>query len=395
MKILTLSTVYPSPSKPSFGTFVRARLQHVGETASVRVLAPVPLLDYRLHETHFRPSGPGMCRDENLTVYQPRWLHIPGGGFLNGCLLFLQTLRIALRLDREARVDLIDSHFGHPDGIAAALLARTLRRPLTVTLRGNETLHGSLRFRRMAMAWALRRAAAVITVSEALRRYAISLGVAPERTKTIPNGVDVSIFHRGQSHPAVRRLVALSAGFLIERKGYDRLIRAIAALRARGIECELEIAGGPSGEPAYEAELHRLVAELRLEKAVRFLGAVTPFRLAELMSQAGVFCLASSREGWPNVVHEALACGAPVVATDIGGVPEMIPSPEYGLVVPAGDQASLEQALERALRTEWDRDVIARWGQSRSWQNVSAEVLELFDHIVRESRTRACEPSLD
>lgn len=386
MKILTLSTVFPSPSKPSFGTFIRARLQQVARTESVRVLAPVPLVDYRLHEIHFRAKAPAKRHDEKLTVYQPRWLYLPGGGFLNAWFLFLQTLRTALRLDREARIDLIDSHFCHPDGIAAALLAHFLQRPLTITLRGNETLHGSFRFRRLAMAWAMRRAAAVITVSEALRKYAISLGVAPERAKTIPNGVDVSIFRPRQLNAQVRRHVVLSAGFLIERKGYDRLIRAVASLRARGIECELEIAGGSSGEPAHEAELHRLVHEFHLEKAVHFLGPVTPVRLAELMSQAGVFSLASSREGWPNVVHEALACGAPVVATNIGGVPEMIPSSEYGLVVPAGDQAALEDALEHALGKQWNRDAIAAWGQARSWQNVSVEVLELFEQVVNERR---------
>src|SRR6185295_5597344 len=137
-----------------------------------------------------------------------------------------------------------------------------------------------------------------------------------------------------------------SAGYLIERKGYHRLIPAVAALRSRGIPCELHIAGGPGGESAYETGLRKMVAELHLESAVRFLGAVSPSRLAELMSEAGVFCLASSREGWPNVVNEALACGAPVVATDIGGVPEMIPSGQYGLIVPAGVQQALERSLE-------------------------------------------------
>jgi teichuronic acid biosynthesis glycosyltransferase TuaC len=383
MNILTLSSVFPSPAYPSFGAFIRMRQMHVGAAASVRVLAPVPLLDYRLRKTRFRSDVPLERQDENLTVYQPRWFYLPGAGFLNAGLMFLQMLPTTLRLDREARIDLIDSHFAHPDGIAAALLARFLNRPFTVTLRGNETLHGSFRFRRMAMGWALRRAAAVITVSEPLRKYAISLGVAPARIKTIPNGVDVSIFHTRSDLSQVRKHVVLSAGYLIERKGFHRLIRAVAALRARGVACELEIAGGPGGETAHEGALHRMVGELGLENAVRFLGPVAPAGLAELMSRAGVFCLASSREGWPNVVHEALACGAPVVAADVGGVRDLIPSPDYGMVVPAGDQPALEQGLEAALQKNWARDSIARWGQSRSWEKVSAEVLDLFDKVAR------------
>src|SRR5690349_2562663 len=161
--------------------------------ASIRVLAPVALFDYRLRE--FRRGVPQRRPDGNLAVYHSWWLYPPAGGVFNAACLFLGILWPAIRLDRESRIDLIDAHFGQPDGVATALLARVLRRPFTVTLRGNETLHGSFGLRRRAMAWALRRAARVITVSEALRQYAISLGVAPERAKTIPNGVDISIFH--------------------------------------------------------------------------------------------------------------------------------------------------------------------------------------------------------
>ena len=349
MNILTISTVFPNPAHTNFGLFVRARLEHMGRLASIRVLAPVPLVDYRLRELHFRSRIPRCRNDGTLTVYHPRWLYPPAGGFLNAIFLFLRLLWPVLRLDRQWRVDVIDAHFAHPDGVASAMLAAILRRPFTVTLRGNETAHGVFRLRRWGMARALRRAARVITVSEALRRYAISLGAAPERVKTIPNGVDASVFHpRGA---AVEKHIILSAGYLIELKGHHHLIRAVSALRSRGIPCELRIAGGPGGAAAYEAELRRLVAELQLESAVNFLGAVPPSRLAELMSGSGVFSLASAREGWPNVVHEAMACGAPVVATDIGGVPEMIPSEAYGFVVPAGDPAALESALEKALST--------------------------------------------
>ena len=101
------------------------------------------------------------------------------------------------------------------------------------------------------------------------------------------------------------------------------------------------------------------------------------------MSAADLFCLASSREGWPNVVNESLACGTPVVATDIGGVPDMLPSPEYGLIVPPNDQASLDQALCHAFSMRWDREAIARWGQSRSWEHVASEVLQQLAQTLR------------
>jgi glycosyltransferase involved in cell wall biosynthesis len=102
-----------------------------------------------------------------------------------------------------------------------------------------------------------------------------------------------------------------------------------------------------------------------------------------MMTAADVFCLASSREGWPNVVNEALACATPVVTTDVGGAPDMVPGEEYGFVVPAGDGEALGAALRRALTKDWDRKAIAAWGGSRSWSNVAAETFEVLHAAAR------------
>ncbi len=385
MNILTLSTTFPNPAEPAFGIFVRARMERAGALANVRVVAPVAWIDYsRASGALFRPRPPEQRRDGTLAVYHPAWFYPPLGGALNAAFLFARCLRLARRLDREARIDVIDAHFGHPDGVAAALLGAALNRPFVVTLRGNETMHASYAFRRKAISWALRRAAGVITVSAPLREFALSLGAAPDRVAVIPNGVDTSIFYpRPRSRPKGGAKVILSAGYLIERKGHHHLIRAAKRLRERGVRCEVWIAGGPGREGQFEERLRGLTAELDLVDAVQFLGAVPPSRLGELMSEADVFCLASSREGWPNVVNEALACGTPVVATRIGGVPELVPSPEYGIIVEPGDQQGLEAALEAALSREWNREAIARWGQSRSWDNVAREVVAFLEQAIK------------
>jgi glycosyltransferase involved in cell wall biosynthesis len=182
------------------------------------------------------------------------------------------------------------------------------------------------------------------------------------------------------------RPVILSAGYLIERKGHHRVILALAELRRRGSDAELWIVGGPGREGSFENEIREHVRKCGLTDAVRFTGPVTQTALAEIMSAADVFCLATSREGWPNVVHEALGCGAPAVATDVGGIQDMLPGPEYGFVVPAGDQESLTSALGRALNTKWDRERIAAWGGSRSWRQVAAETAE----VLREAAAGHC-----
>lgn len=385
MHILTLSTTFPNPQEPGLGIFVQSRLERAAAWAQVRVVAPVALADYsRVSGKLFRSGLPLRRTEGRLEILHPRWLYPPKGGALNAACLFARCWPLVRRLDRESRIDLIDAHFGHPDGIAAALLSAAMRRPFVVTLRGNETMHARFPARRAALRWALRRAAGVIAVSGALRDFAVSLGAPAPRVAVIPNGVDTAIFHPRPRHgrsDGVR--VVLSAGYLIERKGHHHVMRAVARLRARGIACELWIAGGPGREGAFEGTLRRLAADLGLQEAVRFWGAVSPEKLAELMSESDVLCLASSREGWPNVAQEALACGTPVVATRVGGIPEMIPSPEFGLIVEPGGGEALEAALETALWREWNREAIARWGTSRSWESVAREVVDFWEQAAR------------
>src|SRR5579871_1552341 len=114
MNILSFSTVFPNPLNPQLGLFVRARVRHMASLASVRVLAPVPVVDYRMRKWS-QPTEP--CRrDGDLTVYHPKWFYPPFGGAGNALFLFLQTIPTALRLNREQRIDVIDAHFGHPEG---------------------------------------------------------------------------------------------------------------------------------------------------------------------------------------------------------------------------------------------------------------------------------------
>lgn len=130
-----------------------------------------------------------------------------------------------------------------------------------------------------------------------------------------------------------------------------------------------------------------MVERLGLGEVVHFVGAVSHGALAEYMTAGDVLCLASSREGWPNVVHEAMACGCPVVATDVGGVPDMIPEAAYGRVVPIADEAALRGALAEAAQVDWDRAAIAEWGHRRTWSAVAQEALQQLRAAELEGRS--------
>jgi predicted glycoside hydrolase/deacetylase ChbG (UPF0249 family) len=286
----------------------------------------------------------------------------------------------------------LDAHFAHPDGVAVAFAAFILRKPFIVTVRGSELRHQQFRMRRFWMAWALRRAARVVAVSDNLRKFALEMGADPNRVRVIPNGIDSDLFFprdrmfcRTKHGISSETRIILSAGDLAEIKGHHLIIRALEALRTEGVDAKLLIAGGVGRSGRYADGLRREVATRGIEDHVRFLGEVRQSELAELMSAADVFCLASSREGCPNVVTEALACGTPVVANDVGAVRRLVPTEQYGYVVPLDEPQALHRALRNGLSRTWDRESIASWGASRPWRKVADEMVTEIRQVTAEA----------
>jgi len=396
LNVLSLSTEFPNPSEPGKGLFVRARLEALALYTRLLVVAPIATLDYA------NPGGdllaavrvPRERKERSLQVMHPRWLYPPYGGWANAFFLSVRLLPILARLRARRPINVIDAHFAHPEGVAAVLLGRLFDLCVVVTIRGSELRYRRHPFRRFWMSWSLRRADGVIAVSDGLRELAIDLGVDPRRVRTVPNGIDASLFFRRDRLTCRARhgisekdRVILSAGDLAELKGHHRIIAALKTLNDRGVRARLLIAGGIGRSGRYAEALRREVRAGRLEDQVTFLGEVTQTVLAELMSAADVFCLASASEGWPNVVNEALACGTPVVATDVGAARQMVDSGECGFVVPVGDRDALVSALCDALIARWDHGAISARGRSRSWTRVAEEVLDHIRAAVAERST--------
>lgn len=393
LRVLTLSSVFPNPKEPDHGTFIRYRMQAVARLADVKVIAPLASVDYSDPRRQWFGNHrvPASRMDGPIEVMHPRWLFPPFGTPWNGRCLYWRLAGLMAKIRKQYAFDLLDVHFGFPDGLAGARLAARLGCPFVLTVRGNEPIFGRGAAHRRAMAEAFGQAARVLAVSEELRRYAIELGVDPARTRTVPNGIDAEFFYPRDRAACRERLgiapgerVILSAGRLVEAKGHHLIIQALRQLGEQGIAARLLIAGGPCREDRFEQELRQTPARVGMEDHVTFLGHTPREQMVELMSAADVLCLASFAEGWPNVVHEAQACGAPVVATAVGGVPDMIPSEQFGYVVPAKNVEALGDALQKALSRPWDRKAISDWGRSRSWEQVAGEVVEAMRQAVAE-----------
>lgn len=391
--MLSLTTVFPRPGDESHGLFVRARLLAAAELAEIHVLNPVAVVEYGNAGRPFPPlrAIPPLRRDGPLTIHHPRWFYPPLMNAANPLWLDLCVRPAARRIRSSFSFDLIDAHWGHPEGGTAARLARAFGVPFTITFRGNEEDHARHPARRRALAAACRQASGIIAVSESLATLAVSFGAAPARVRVIPNGLDSAIFHPrpqadsragfGMDAPGPH---LLSAGHLIELKGHHQLIQALPLLHAQGVPAHLWIAGGPGRGSDFAPALHRAAQDSGLAAFIHFLGVLPPESLACAMSASDLFCLASRREGWPNVVNEALACGSPVVAASVGAIPEMLASPDLGVIVGNNDPASLAAGVRQALSRPWDRAAIARHGQSRAWSQTAREVLTVWQESIQE-----------
>lgn len=390
IRTLLFSTLYPSSARPVHGIFVETRLRELLRTGEVetKVLAPVPWFpstDARWGEWAKMAATPARETRNGIDVLHPRYPVVPKVGMTVAPLLLAAAAIGPLRrLQAEGfDFDLIDAHYFYPDGVAAALLARLLRKPLAITARGTDlNLIPRHALPRRMIRWAARRADASIGVSQALVDVLRGWNIDPSRLHAMRNGVDLKRFRPLPREQMRRELglngapLLLSVGNLLELKGHHLLIDALQALESRYPEARLVIVGqGPERRSLEERAHARGVAQ-----RVSFAGVVPNDELARWYSAADVLVLASRREGWPNVLLEAMACGTPVVATSVGGVPEIIAS-HVGVLLPERGVLPLKTALCQLLSAPPPRSVVRAYAENFGWEHTSQAQLALFSRL--------------
>jgi glycosyltransferase involved in cell wall biosynthesis len=393
--IVVFSSLFPSPAQPNAGVFVRERMFRVGAHVPLCVVAPTPWFPFqsliRRWRPHFRPTPPGFVEQQGISVWYPRFLSFPGVlKSLDGFFMALGALPRMRRLRQEGRLDLIDAHFAYPDGYAATLIGRWLKVPVTITMRGTEVRHAVTPGLRERLTTALASAQQVFSVSDALRQLALGLGISGSKVVVVGNGVDAQRFQPMDRSACRQALdlqpaapVLVSVGGLVERKGFHRVIEVLPDLVAALPDLVFLIVGGPSAEGDNRAELQAQVERLGLQRHVRFLGTRKPEDLSEVLSAADVFVLATRNEGWANVFLEAMACGLPVVTTDVGGNREVVCRQELGTVVPFGDAVALRAALDAALQHPWNRGAIRSYAEQNAWDGRVQILVSTFSRLTQ------------
>ena len=393
LRTLLFSSLYPSSVRPGHGIFIETRLRELLSSGAVetKVIAPVPWFystDPRHGDYALMARTPLREQYQGVDVLHPRYLLPPRVGMtIAPFSMALGAIGSIRQLIRDGfDFDLVDAHYFYPDGVAAALIARWIGKPYVITARGSDLhLLPQYRLPRAMIKWAARNAAASIGVARALVDVLADWGLASEHLHVMRNGVDLQRFAPVDQTQARQQLalqgapILLSVGRLVELKGHHIAIEALREVLVAYPNALLVLVG----QGAERAALEALAVQLGVSSHVFFAGARSNTELKTWYSAADVLVLASSREGWANVLLESMACGTPVVAMRTGGTPEVVQDPVAGLLVDERAAGPLAAKVIGLLRHYPDRSAVRRYAQGFSWQATTDAQLDLFRQIVR------------
>ncbi|HTW69545.1 MAG TPA: glycosyltransferase family 4 protein [Acetobacteraceae bacterium] len=387
LHLLTFSTLFPNAARANHGVFVENRLRHLVASGGARstVVAPVPWFPSRaawFGDWARHAAAPREEQRHGLRVLHPRYPLVPRVGMsLAPLLQYRALLPIVRALHARDAFDAIDAHYLYPDGVAAVWIGRRLDLPVVVTVRGTDvTLIPRYAVPRRLIRGALGGAAALISVSEALRQGLVALGAPPAKVTVLRNGVDTRLFRPPADRAASRaalglsRPTLLSVGLLIERKGHHVTIEAMRQLPDYGL---LIVGEGPE-----QARLAGLIEQYRLSDRVHLLGPRPHADLPQLYGAADALVLASSREGWANVLLESMACGTPVVASNIPGNPEVVRDAAAGVIVEANTADGIAAAVRRLFAAPPARDATRAYAERYGWEETTEGQLALFRRLT-------------
>jgi teichuronic acid biosynthesis glycosyltransferase TuaC len=394
--VQVVTTFFPNSAQPRRTLFVKNLVVAMRRLCRVNIIAPLPWAPPGWKSRHWSGVSRVPRREtvDGIELQHPRFLAPPALSVLHGLgfgVGVLGPMRRAALADPDLVVHV---HCAFPDGVGAALAARVLGLRYVITAHGSDiNVHGARALLRRQIRWALRHASGVIAVSGALREKVVAL--IPEiaaRTAVIPcAGFDPSNFLprnridcRAKLGLSTEDRIVLFIGNLVPVKGLNVLLKAWAKLRTGS-----DLGAGAMtlvlvGEGQLRGELQQLAQTLGIAAEVRFVGGVPQSQVASWIGAANLVCLPSHSEGMPNVVVESLASAVPVVATAVGGIPDIIVDGENGYLTQPGDADALAAVLRRALSATWDHTRIARSAEKMTWATLARKNVEFIKSLNKE-----------
>jgi glycosyltransferase involved in cell wall biosynthesis len=381
MKIAYISNYFPSSAEPSQGRSAYQTLRVLARDSELRVFYP-----HSSYPSLLKPRSRSFGRLD--ASYSPpdvkaSYFDYPAIPLISRPFNGWMAARALLPAVRAFAPDVIFSCFLYPDGYAAIKIGKALGVPVVVMSIGSDINRIGDSISAMMTRTVLRKADFVVTVSGDLCQKAVAMGASPEKVRAIVNGCDLTVFHARDRLEARRKLgidpaaeAVIYIGRMDVKKGLRELVEAAASLHSERPNLHAYLIGeGP--------DRHLIQSAIQASNAAGYIHAMHGCAFDDVavwMAAADLVTLPSYMEGCPNVVLEALASGRPVVATSVGGIPEIL-SDACGGLVPPRDAYALAQALASVLDKTWDADAISAHG-SRSWETVAAELNEIFVSLV-------------
>lgn len=390
MKLLLFTNLFPTPIDPQRGVFTLQLASRLARHSEVTVVCPLPWFP-RLKLAGFDryrqyAEVPIRYRIADIEVHSPKYPLLPRVSENHHAMLMaLVTGRYLRRLHATRQFDVVNSQWLYPDSVAADRIFTDLDIAHVATGLGCDVNHDlSTPKKGRQILPALDRCDAVTVVANSMRTLLVDRGIDARKVFTIPNGIDHDRF-KAMDKAECRKVlgmkpdgpVVLYVGRLSEEKSVATLLDAVSTLCNEGISLNLYIVGtGP-----LEASLRSDARKLGIEQYLYFIGNVPHEEVRRWISAADYLCLPSLREGCPNVVLEALACGKPVIASRVGAVPDLV-NQDSGRLFAPGDTADLADALRSALNSRWEADKIANSVRGLTWERAADQYLEVFRQAI-------------
>ncbi|TLU65769.1 glycosyltransferase family 4 protein [Thalassotalea litorea] len=377
--VLIITNLYPSSWDPSRATFNKQQFDRLAKYFSIKILVPVAWPQWLKLSAKEKSEGEGMVR------YRP-FFYTPKIGYsMFSVFMLISLIASSGRWIRKQKPAALLASWAYPEGVATALLAKIIGCPFFIKVHGSDVNDfGNDKWRAKQIVWAANRAAGVFVVSDALRTRLISLGVAADKLHLIYNGVDNSVFYPVANKQIGKLQRLLYVGNLKANKGVMELIQSFIALLELQPGTELVIAG----EGVMGAPMKQLLEQAGVQDKVKFLGSIAHSQVADEIRQAQIVVLPSYAEGVPNILLEAMACGKPVVATTVGGIPEIV-TDKTSILIPEKTIEPLTNALDQALQKSWSQSDIVEHASQFDWQRNVNQVQQIIEQTLKNNEDKS------
>lgn len=393
MKIGIISSAYPDFEDDPHGIFVHRLMREIVKKGhEVHVLAP-----YTGGETEYTLQGVQVQRFHYF--YPQRFEKLSGrAGMIDnvkeGFLVKIQVLtflffNVVHSLLKLRKMDVIHVQWPIPNGLGGIFLKKIYGIPYINTIHGEE-VHLSKRYHLLfALRWLVNNSSKTITNSTATRKFCLEAGLDGDKIEVIPFGVDTDFFRPLEVYKDKNIFQILSVGYLIERKGFEYIIRAMPQVLDEHANARLKIVGsGP-----LESELKELIYELELGDEVEIVNNISDDELLMVYNSADLFVLSSivdsqgNTEGLGVVLLEAMACGLPVMGSNVGGIPDIITNNEIGVLVEEKDVHGISEAIKKLIKDKELRTILSKNGfnlvkHNFNWETIAKRYIEVFEDLI-------------